>query len=127
MNSSTTHEFSFVVQASAIDSEKDGAVFRHEASEAERAALATRFGLVGLPAFRFTAHLKPTRSQSGFRLNGRIIADVVQNCVVTLDPVTGHIDQAFEILLFDEAEDRDAPVETEEEFEEAKAKILLRL
>lgn len=117
MNQAATPEFSFAVRASALDSGEDGAVFQHDANEAERTALATRFGLVGLPAFRFTVSLKPTRSASGFRLSGCIAAEVIQSCVVTLEPVTAHIDQTIEILLFDEAEDRDAPVETEQDFE----------
>lgn len=104
MTSSPTPEFSFEVKASTINSENGGATFEHEADEAERDALAARFGLVGLPAFRFTATLKPTRTGNGFRLKGVIVADVVQRCVVTLEPVAASLEETFEILLFDEAD-----------------------
>jgi len=117
VNQTMTTELSFPIKTSAIDSEKDGYDVKHDATEEERGALATRFGLVGLPAFRFTANVKPTRSENGFRLRGRIIADVIQTCVATLDPVTAHIDQPFEILLFDETDDRAAPIDIEEDYE----------
>ena len=117
MNSDAAPEFSYVVPVSAIDSGKDGAEFRHQADDGERQALAARFGIVEIPAFSFAVLLKPTRSARGYRLNGRIVADVVQNCVVTLEPVTAHIDQPFEILLFDEAGGGEARMDSEEDFE----------
>jgi uncharacterized metal-binding protein YceD (DUF177 family) len=68
------------------------------ANAAERAALARRFGLVAID--RLEAVLRLTRlPRSGrFRLQGELSADVVQTCVVTLDPVPAHIETPFEIV-----------------------------
>lgn len=117
MTSLPIPEFSFTVKASTINSEDGGATFEHEADEAERTALAARFGLIDLPAFRFSATLKPTRAGKGFRLKGGIAAKVVQSCVVTLEPVTALVEETFEILLFDEADRRDAAEDIKEDYE----------
>ncbi len=65
-----------------------------EASPAERAAVASRLGLRALD--RLTASLRLRRLPDGLiRLSGRFAADVVQNCVVTLEPVAGHCSEAL--------------------------------
>ena len=68
-----------------------------EATEAERAALARRFDLVSLDAFRATIRLR--RMNRGLiEAKGRIEAEVVQSCVVTLEPVPARISEAFKVL-----------------------------
>lgn len=67
------------------------------AKESERQALAERFGLLDLP--RLEAELK-VRSGHGDQIisvSGTMIADVVQQCVVTLEPLPSHIEQEIEI------------------------------
>lgn len=59
-----------------------------------RAALAQELDLLGLPALRLTGTLRAVGAQD-WLLEGRILADVVQPCVVTLAPVAGHIDEAL--------------------------------
>lgn len=68
------------------------------AGEAERAALARRFGLAGIGDLRATVRVR--RAATGVvGLSARIAADVVQTCVVTLEPVSAHIDRDIEMAL----------------------------
>lgn len=48
---------------------------------------------------RFEADLEVTATVSGWRLTGRVVADAVQSCVLTLEPLPVHIDERFEINL----------------------------
>lgn len=48
---------------------------------------------------RFEADLEVTATASGWRLTGRVVADAVQSCVLTLEPLPVHIDERFEINL----------------------------
>lgn len=60
----------------------------------ERAKLARRFGLVQLDSLAATVNLE--RSEAGnVLLSGRLKAEVVQTCVVTLDPVRARLDASF--------------------------------
>jgi uncharacterized metal-binding protein YceD (DUF177 family) len=77
------------------------------ASDGERAALAKRFGFLGLPAF--SARVTVDR-QAGGRVvvEGRLRGKVVQACILSLDPVTQELDEAFRIVFKqDLAEERD--------------------
>jgi uncharacterized metal-binding protein YceD (DUF177 family) len=63
-----------------------------EADEAQREALARLHGLEAVK--RFTAPLGITAwKRGGVRVTGRIGADIVQQCVVTLDPVPARVDE----------------------------------
>jgi uncharacterized metal-binding protein YceD (DUF177 family) len=68
-----------------------------DASPEERAALVKRFDLAGLE--RLAAEVRISRSDEDISLEGRIVADVAQSCVVTGEPVTQHIDEPFRILF----------------------------
>ncbi|UVO55134.1 DUF177 domain-containing protein [Sphingomonas sp. SUN039] len=72
-----------------------------EATAAERAALATRFGLEALEALGATAVL--TACALGIEAVGRLRGDVVQSCVVTGEPVAARIDEAFALRFVDPA------------------------
>src|SRR6266446_4169204 len=77
------------------------------ASDGERAALAKRFGFLGLPAF--SARVTVDR-QAGGRVvvEGRLRGKVVQACILSLDPVTQELDEAFRIVFKQHlAEERD--------------------
>jgi len=68
----------------------DGVVHRIEASDAERLLLARRFGIVALD--RFAAEVRLTREPSvGVRVEAAIEADIVQDCVVTLEPFASRL------------------------------------
>jgi uncharacterized metal-binding protein YceD (DUF177 family) len=59
---------------------------------AAREALAAELGILGIPELRLTGQLSPEGSHD-FRLDARMRAVVVQECVVTLAPVRTAIDE----------------------------------
>ncbi|MCW5715390.1 MAG: DUF177 domain-containing protein [Bauldia sp.] len=63
------------------------------ATDSERAAIVEEFGLVELRSF--VAHVNLRRSGDLVTLEGRIVAEAVQSCVVSLQPVVERIDQTF--------------------------------
>lgn len=82
--------------------EKVGAAGIHEeilARPTERAALAKRFDLLALD--KLTAQLVVEQTQVGNMLNvtGNFAADVVQQCVVTLEPLPSHIESSIDALF----------------------------
>jgi uncharacterized metal-binding protein YceD (DUF177 family) len=84
-----------------------GAALEIAATDSERAALAKRFGFLGLPAFsaRVTIDRRP-----GARVvvEGRLRGKIVQACILTLDPVTQDLDEGFRIVFKqDLTEERD--------------------
>ena len=84
-----------------------GAALEIAASDSERAALAKRFGFLSLPAF--SARVTVDRRVGGqIVVEGRLRGRIVQACVLTLDPVTQDLDDAFRIVFRpDMADDRD--------------------
>ncbi|WP_376094093.1 DUF177 domain-containing protein [Roseomonas sp. CCTCC AB2023176] len=73
----------------------EGRKERIEATAGERAALARRFGLLDLPAL--SAELAITPAPGGaMRVHGTLRAEVVQECVVTLEPVAARIEEALD-------------------------------
>jgi len=79
-----------------------------EASEAECRALARRFDLVELA--RLTGHARLERNRSGntIRLIGRLEADVVQSCTVSLEDVPARVAETFGCLFTRPLEHDDA-------------------
>ena len=73
---------------------EDGRVERIVANEAECAAIAAEHGVVAVGSFAADIEL---RRQGGglITLDGRLRSDVVQTCVVSLEPVPQKIDHAF--------------------------------
>ena len=74
-----------------------------EASGAERAALAMRFGLIAIDSLRAALTLRRIRGGAAVKLAGRFIADVTQSCVVTLEPVRQHVEEDFEVVYAGDA------------------------
>jgi uncharacterized metal-binding protein YceD (DUF177 family) len=70
------------------------------ADEAERAALAARFGLMSVDAL--AAELTLRREVAGIAARGRVTAAVVQACVVTDAPVPARIDEPVALLFVPE-------------------------
>ena len=76
------------------------------ASDGERAALAKRFGFIGLPAF--SARVTVDRRPGQVIVEGRLRGTIVQACILTLDPVTQELDDTFRIVFRqDLTEERD--------------------
>lgn len=86
------------------------------ATPAERAALALRFGIPAVNRFSAALHLKPEPG-GGIAITGRLTAEVVQDCVVTLEPVTQQVEEDVHLRILgpDEAysDDPEAPDEVE--------------
>ena len=79
-----------------LDELEDGEIRRSiEASEEERDALARRFDLVAIDGLR--AGVRAWRKPGGplVRIEGRLTADAVQRCVVTLAPLPVHVEEEF--------------------------------
>ena len=69
-----------------------------EADEAERAALARRFGIPEVQHLRAELRLRP-EPDGAVRAEGRLAAAVVQLCVVTLEPVPQRVEEAVALRL----------------------------
>ncbi len=74
------------------------------ATPAECAALALRFGIVAVNSFAAELNLRPEQG-GGIAIEGRIAAEVVQDCVVTLEPVVQRIDEAVHLRILGRGEE----------------------
>lgn len=73
-----------------------GADVAIDASADQRAALAVAYDLVAVDGFSANATL--LRGSGGMvTVEGRVVADIVQSCVVSLEPVAQHIDEGFSL------------------------------
>jgi len=108
----TAPEFSRPVDVARLGAGE--AIYDIEASEAERAALAERLGLVSLN--RLTAHVVLRRAAGGMvRLAASLAADLVQTDVVTLDPLPAHLEDEFTLLFAEAGEDEDGAFDPDAE------------
>lgn len=69
-----------------------------EADASERMALAKRFDILAVDSLSAKVRLKPIAGGL-VRLKASFAADVVQACVVTLEPVRGAIAEDFELMF----------------------------
>ena len=84
------------------------AVFDIEASRAERAALAERFGIEAID--RLAARVSLRRiGRSEVLLDAEIRADIVQTCVHTLEPVANRIEDRIALRFGPPADSPDSP------------------
>jgi uncharacterized metal-binding protein YceD (DUF177 family) len=60
--------------------------------------LAERFGLLELPSLRAELTVNPTRAGKAYAVEGKLTADAVQKCVVTLEPLPAHIEHDIAAL-----------------------------
>lgn len=92
----------------------EGREERLKANPAECAALARRFGIPAVNRLEAVVRLQP-ETGGGVSVTGRLSAEVVQECVVTLEPVTQAVEEqvALRILGPEEepSEDPEAPDE----------------
>ncbi len=109
--SNLTPEFSRIV---AVPRMGRPATHRIAADEAERAALARRFDLVSLD--RLEAEVRLERRRDGLvRLDALSKADVVQSCVVTLEPVAATIEEPFTLFYGEAPASRELMLDAEAE------------
>ncbi|NNG05133.1 MAG: DUF177 domain-containing protein [Inquilinus sp.] len=110
-----TPEFSRVV---GLDEIGDRPLIRSiEAEAGEREALARRFGLQSLDRLRAKLTLAPLRHGDVIVVEGTLVAEAVQTCVVTLGPVPVRIEEDFSVRLAPADEARPA-VEVDPEVDE---------
>ncbi|MEI6985087.1 MAG: DUF177 domain-containing protein [Rhodospirillaceae bacterium] len=69
------------------------------ASPGEAQALARRLELVAIGSLIATIRLCRVEGGRMVRVCGKLTADVVQSCVVTLEPVPAHIEESFSALF----------------------------
>lgn len=98
-----------------------------EASAAERRALARRFDLVDLPVLSARGRLERSADGRELRFFGRLEAEVVQSCVVSLEPVSATIAEPVErrFRLVDDASDLAREVEVSLDPDEVEVEPLL--
>lgn len=86
----------FSIDLSLDDLPPQGREIRFEATAKEREALAKRFDLIELKSLKGTATARHWR-RLGVALEGRFEAEVVQACVVTLEPVPAKLNESFKV------------------------------
>ena len=80
-----------------LDQIRDGERMDLTADDDERRGVAKRLGLPSLD--RLEAHVCLSRTGEVVRAEGRLVAALVQSCVVTGDPVAAHVDEPFALLF----------------------------
>ncbi len=88
-------EFSRVVTIEQVG--EAGFDLNLSATPAECAALARRFDLIALEGLTAEARLRRVRGGTLVRLSATLSADVVQACVVTLEPVRSRVQDSFSL------------------------------
>jgi uncharacterized metal-binding protein YceD (DUF177 family) len=83
------------------------------ATEEECAALAQRFKILAVKSFEASIHLEE-EAPNWFRLQGQLIADVVQECIRTLSPLPEHIDEAIDMRMTNDPEFKRTPADSED-------------
>lgn len=68
-----------------------------EAKASERQSLADRFGLIELSKLQAEVTVKPLLDQT-IAITGRLVADVVQTCVVSLESLPAHVVSDIDVL-----------------------------
>jgi uncharacterized metal-binding protein YceD (DUF177 family) len=70
-----------------------------EANAAERQRLVERFGLLELPHLKAELTVHSKGLDQSVAVTGKLIADIVQSCVVTLEPLPSHVEQNIDVLF----------------------------
>ncbi|MGZ8409504.1 MAG: YceD family protein [Hyphomicrobium sp.] len=78
------------------DIPKEGITLTVEANAAEREALACRFGAVAIESLKAQVSLHPEQGRACWQVEGRVLGQVVQECVVTLNLVRTESEFTFE-------------------------------
>lgn len=118
MTSATGPEFFFAVHLSVIGANAAGALYEFKASADQCSVLARRLGCVEIPRFEIKANVVPLQKPGLFHVSGEVAARVVQNCVVSLEPVVSDHEVELGLLLLPESKG-EAPEleEADEDFE----------
>lgn len=90
-------EFSRIVVVEKIPA--SGLQQKIQAKESEREELAARFGLIELKNLEAELVVYPMRVDQTVNVTGTLAADVVQQCVVTLEPLPQKVEHAFKVIF----------------------------
>lgn len=96
MNTQPIPEFSRPLRVGDLGG--NATVRRIEADAGERSALAERFGLIALDSLIATLTLDTQPEGGVVRVHGEFSAEVVQTCVITLEPLSSRLHASFERL-----------------------------
>lgn len=72
-----------------------------DADDKERLQLKENHGLLAVDSFRADVHISPWKKR-GVRVKGKFEAEIVQACVITLEPLHEHIDENVESVFIPE-------------------------
>lgn len=108
MNDQVTPEFSRPVAVDRLGSGETR--LDVTATPAECAALAERFRILAVDSLSARLRLRRIPGSGLIRLRGEFTAQVVQACVVSLDPVPQQVAENFEVLFGDSDADDDPDV-----------------
>ncbi|MDX2028313.1 MAG: DUF177 domain-containing protein [Alphaproteobacteria bacterium] len=89
-------EFSRSLAVEKIPS--SGMIEKLEADEQERRRVAGRFGLVEVKKLQAQLDIQHARAGQAVAVTGRLVADIVQKCVVTLEPLATHVEHDIDVL-----------------------------
>lgn len=92
MNASTPE---FSVEIVLDDLPKGGRHFVLKANEVERAAVATRLGVLAVELF--SGDLRVTATKLRFAVRGNVVARLKRECVVSLEEITEEVGEPFEV------------------------------
>ncbi|MGE0096443.1 MAG: DUF177 domain-containing protein [Alphaproteobacteria bacterium] len=92
------HQTEFYRPFDTGEMSEDAAEREISANDAERAALAQRFGLQALDRLSATLTVRRVRDDM-FHVSGRLSAAVVQQCVVTLEPLRSSLDEPVAVTF----------------------------
>jgi uncharacterized metal-binding protein YceD (DUF177 family) len=91
--------FSYPVKVGNISA--NAVTVRMEASPSELKGVAELWNVVEVKALKAEVYLSRWK-KDGVRMKGRVSAEIVQSCVVTLEPVESRIDEPFEQIFVPE-------------------------
>ena len=66
----------------------------------DRSGLSDRFGLQGIDIFKLSIIVKYHKNKNAVQVNGKLYAQIIQNCVVSLVPIENTIDEMFEVTFY---------------------------
>ncbi|MDP6405168.1 MAG: YceD family protein [Alphaproteobacteria bacterium] len=87
-------EFSRIIESQLLG--PDESTFEFVAEAAECRALAARLDIVAIESLSATVRAKRQPQTRGCHVDIHFVADVIQSCVVTLEPIAARIDERIE-------------------------------
>lgn len=96
----TTPEWSYIFDAENLEGLQTVSL---EPSEEEKQRLARRLGIPALERLKADLRLENTQGGRAVHVSGKFQADILQNCVVTDEPIKTRIEENFEAWFADES------------------------